>query len=167
MNAKEWAECVLVLRAAYGASFKLDSPGIKVWYEQLNDLSGEAVQRACSELIKTKPAFPTIADIRRLAEPQIDNSTAWKQACDYVSILSLGPLSRGGVIVPFPEIDPRIQRAIDSVGREAIRMRTPDNEGTLRAHFMRFFAESQQRQRMQQAGLFELSDNNQMGISAR
>lgn len=167
MDIEDWANCVLVLRSSYGASFKLDTPAIAVWFEMLKDLPGDRIQAAIAHMVKHQAAFPSIADIRKLAEPlPADPGDAWRQACDYVSRLSLGPLWRDGGPLPLPEIEPWVKSALEAVGMDAIRNRTPDSEGTLRAHFVKFYQARLQRQQMAQSGLLDTPTDHSLRISA-
>lgn len=69
MTPSEWGNVVSVLRATYQASFKLDAAGVGIWYKLLADLPGHAVEAAVIHLCQTVQAFPSIAEIRRLATP--------------------------------------------------------------------------------------------------
>lgn len=154
MTNTEWAKCVLVLRAVYGASFKLDAEGQVIWFGLLADLPGDRVIDAVKHMAKSTPAFPSVAEIRRLAEPApADPGDAWRLACDYVSHLALGPLYRDGELQPLPTLEPWIKSAVESVGVESIRNRTPETENTLRAHFVKFYAAKVDHQRLAASGL--------------
>lgn len=154
MTNVEWVKCVIVLRGVYPTSFKLDADALIVWFEMLSDLPAEQVIAAIKHMGKTKSAFPSLADIRQLAEPApADPGDAWREACDYVSRLSLGPLYRDGAPQPLPELEPWVKSAVESVGIEAIRNRTPDSENTLRAHFVRFYEARLNHERLAASGL--------------
>lgn len=167
MTPQEWAACVVVLRATYGASFRLDTEGLLVWFELLADLPGDRALKAVKHLCQTKPAFPSVADIRRLAEPApADPGDAWRLACDYVSRSSIGPMMRDGELVQVEPLEPWIMSAIESVGRDAIRHRTPDTENTLRAHFTKFYQARLDSERMAASGLRVLDGGKQDAIPA-
>lgn len=154
MTNIEWAKCVLVLRGAYANTFRLDADGLVVWFDQLHDLPGDQVLAAIQHMIKTKTAFPSIADIRRLAEPPApDPASAWVKACKWVSDIGLGPKFVGGEAQPLPELEPAIAAAVEAVGIEAIRMRQPEVEGVLRAHFAKAYEARVEVERRQSAGL--------------
>lgn len=155
MTDEEWLMCAQVLETFYPHNFKVSNVGkLELWFQMLSDLPGERVIAAIRYMVKTQPAFPSVADIRKLAEPApADPGEAWRQACDYVSRLRMGPRYQDGRVVPAPELEPWIKAAAESVGFEVIRYRTPDAEGTLRAHFIRFYDARLSAQRREAAGL--------------
>lgn len=167
MTNTEWAKCVIVLRAIYTHTFKLDADAISVWFDLLEDLPGERVINAIRHMAKTQPAFPSVADIRKLAEPTpADVGEAWRQACEYVGLLSLGPRWHDGQPQPLPALEPWIQGALEAVGADAIRNRTSETEGTLRAHFMRFYEARLKREQMAASGLLSDPTPSAMRIGA-
>ena len=156
MTPKEWALCTMVLRAAFASSMDaLTTQDLAVWYELLADLPGDAVLASVKDMAKRQAAFPSIADVRRGAEAQPEDAgAAWVRACKWVSDLSLGQVMRDGVLQPLPVMDdPAIAAAVEAVGREAIRHRTPDSEGTCRAHFAKAYAAAVERAKRAEAGL--------------
>lgn len=92
MTPQQWAKCVLVLRSAYGASFKLDEEGVVVWFEMLRDLDGARVLAAVERMVKSQKAFPSIADIRALAEPEKNPGEVWAEVLRVV--LETGPYGK-------------------------------------------------------------------------
>ena len=169
MTDEEWLICATVLEAFYPHNFKgqKDLVTFELWFQLLSDLPGERVIAAIKHMVKTQPAFPSVADIRKLAEPMpADPGDAWRQVCDYVSRLSLGPLWRDGAPLPLPELEPWVKAALDAVGSDAIRHRTPDTEGTLRAHFVKFYQARLQRQQMAASGLLDVPSDHALRISA-
>lgn len=79
-----------------------------------------------------------------------DVGDAWAEACRWVSDLSSGPVYRGGQRLEAPSMSDYLKRpdkhamarAVQALGLEAIRQRTPENEGTLRAQFRKFYDEA-------------------------
>lgn len=80
MTREVWVRCLLILRASYATSMKLDDAGAEVWFEMLKDLPGEKVVAAVMHMCKTTKAFPSIAEIREHAlgdEGKPDHTRAW------------------------------------------------------------------------------------------
>ena len=76
---------------------------------------------------------------------------AWAEACAWVSDLTSGPVYRGGMKLEAPSMADFLKRpdknamarAVQALGLEAIRNRRPEDEGTLRAQFRKFYEEAQ------------------------
>src|ERR1035437_2295721 len=68
MTKTEWSQCVIVLRAVYPGFQRLDVDAVCVWFDLLKDLPGDAVLSAVRQMAQTQPAYPSIADIRKLAD---------------------------------------------------------------------------------------------------
>lgn len=95
----------MVLRSTYPTSFKLDKDGMKVWFELLKDLPGQGVIGAVMHMAKTQAAFPSIADIRKIADPKITPDQAWEEV--------IGKLDR---YTPPKWTDPKIKQAVAQLG---------------------------------------------------
>jgi hypothetical protein len=122
MQKDEWKPLAALLVAYYPTSFKIegdgdpDSPATKrgqamltAWYNGLADLPAKRVHAAIMHMVRTKSAFPSIADIRKHAEAgELTAATAWAEV-----IKEVGRVGRGGV----PSwSDPRVGGAVDAVG---------------------------------------------------
>lgn len=149
MTIDEWTPLSQALAAAFPHDFK---PGVadgrfKVFFVALADLDGDDVKRAVFQLIQTQRAFPSVADIRELAEqrgqPPAD---AWAEVCEWASLRAIGPTYRGGEVIPVvAPADPYAVVAAEAIGLDAIRSRTTDSSGTLRAHFFKAYEDAKKR----------------------
>lgn len=100
MTKAEWGACAAILANFYPHNFKLGgepdragddeatkrakeraSAQMNLWFQALADLPGDRVKAAIWSMVRTQPAFPSVADIRRLAEGAADAaSEAWAEA---------------------------------------------------------------------------------------
>lgn len=145
MTPEQWLACAKVLETFYPHNFKMtDEVKMDLWYQMLADLPGENVLAAIKHMVQTQPAFPSVADVRKHADPNACAPTeAWRKACDWVCRASQGNIYAGGKVYPPPEMDdPAIMGAIEAIGFQAIRMRTYDDEPAMRAHFFRAYEEA-------------------------
>ena len=150
MDKATWAKCVLMLREVFGSSFNISPNGIEVWRDLLSDLPDDRVVAAVREVCRTKSAFPRPADIIRLATATTrpDADAAWFEACTRVSAIIWGA-DPGTLARPLPPLShPAVEAAMRAVGKEAIRMRTTENEPFLRRDFSRAFLDALQREAM-------------------
>lgn len=69
MNKREFAEVMVIIKAAYpGSNLIPDEMSKNLWFEMLKDLEYDSVLKAVRKHIQTSPFVPTIADIRRSCE---------------------------------------------------------------------------------------------------
>lgn len=177
MTKREWAECATILATFYPHNFKLgDGAGddeaaqhrakgqMMLWFQALADLPGERVKAAVWSMVRTQPAFPSVADIRRLAEGQADAAAeAWHRALmlsrhyaapehqpfrTYGSKLFVkdGKLHRESDGKPCAEEldlkaeDPVLMKTITAMGGLARMAFGTQNTETLRAQFLKIYA---------------------------
>lgn len=130
MTSEEWAQCVLVLRATYTTSIKLDADAITVWFELLKDLPGASVKAAIVHMAKTTKAFPSVAEIRQLAEAEKkDYSAAWAEL--------IGQIQREGYCGTPRFQDPLLMKVVERLGgwKYICQTMTESNTTTYRAQF--------------------------------
>lgn len=143
MTKQEWVAAAGILANFYPHNFKVsDSNQMRLWFMGLADLPGDRVEAAVWHMCRTKEAFPSLADIRKLAEVQREDPTeAWLEACRYASEWGSGPVMRNGKLAEPPGIQtPAIAQAVRAMGGiEAIKARTMDDEPAMRAHFFRAY----------------------------
>lgn len=129
MTKKEWAALAVKLSSYYPNSFKLESTQqMRDWYEALADLPGEHVYAGIMHMVRTQSAFPSIADIRKHAEPQpVPWSLAWAEV-----MKAVGEVGRDGSPVWS---HPAIAWAVAGIGWQEL-CNTPNSQlGTTRAQF--------------------------------
>lgn len=143
MNRREWAECVLALRAFYPHSFKLDDSAIGIWFGALEDLPGDRVKAAIVHMGRTTKAFPSLAEIRQHAEPSAaDHSEAWGRLV--TSIQRIGAytlITDGREITPEEQLDPDLREVVKRLGGWSHVCKTfrQEDEPTNRAQFRRIW----------------------------
>jgi hypothetical protein len=144
MTDEEWLSCAQVLASAFPHSFRVaDEFAMEVWYKALADLPCQSVAAAIWHMVKTKPAFPSIAEIRRHAAGNvIDPIVVWAEVEAKGFAVYHGHLLRTaeGQWVPVEWSDPRIELALEAVGglKHVIEMSRGERSG-LRAHFCRAY----------------------------
>lgn len=146
MQKDEWKPLAALLVAYYPTSFKIegdgdpDSPATKrgqamltAWFNGLADLPAQRVHAAIMHMVRTKSAFPSIADIRKHAESgDLTAATAWAEV-----IKQVGRVGRGGL--PCWS-DPRIEMAVAALGGwNAVCDAPTKDHPTMRAQFRQAF----------------------------
>lgn len=133
MTREEWASCAVLLAQYYPTTFKLDKAQMQAWYAALADLDGERVLASVMHVVRTKAAFPSVADIRGHAEAgALTAATAWASVSKAIGRV-------GRYRVPEWE-DPRIAVAVDALGGwEAICDMPLKDVPTARAQFRQAF----------------------------
>ena len=144
MTPQEWAKCVIVLRSCYPNTFKLDNEGIAVWYEMLSDLPYQAAAGAIRHMAQTQRAFPSIADIRAIAQPQqATDDAVWAEVMSYCNSAHVfGAVWQGGREVAFEWSDPELGKLVLSAfdgGRE-IANATPERLGFIKSQLFKMWA---------------------------
>lgn len=130
MTKEEWAACAAMLATFYPHSFKLESKeAVKLWFDELKDLPGERVHAAIKHMVRSQTAFPSVADIRRLAEPpKISWGEGWAEVMKAVGEV--------GMYGAPTWSDPAIGRAVEALGGWEAICQTPNRDHpALRAHF--------------------------------
>lgn len=122
-----------VAKAAY-PRMEVSVPTEALWCELLADLDGDAAAAALKRHIATSPHPPTVADLRRLAAPQLPSAAAaWAEVLEKAR----------GIGRERAWSHAAIGRAVEGVGWEAIRY--SEQVGVERAHFLRVYAEEASR----------------------
>lgn len=146
MVTQEWYEIVVYLKAAYGEKFNLDKSGIKVWYDNLADLSAEEVKQAVRAVIMTSPFPPTIADIRKkVAEGKVSNLPVAEEAWGKVRKALQNSLYNSKE--QFERLDEISRSIIGSPGALAVyaSMNSDEVETVIKSHFIKSYNEIRQR----------------------
>lgn len=140
MDKKQWGACVLALRAFYPTSFKLDEAAIGLWFEELKHLPGPVVEASIRHMARSKPAFPSLADILTHAEQENrpDFGGAWAEMLEKASRHGCLPTySVHGVTSGVPEFDdpllPELVRFLG--GWERVCAMPTSEHATARAQF--------------------------------
>lgn len=143
MTKQEWGVIAKMLADFYPHSFKIQDPGaVKNWFMGLADLQGERVAAAVWTMVRTQPAFPSVADIRRLAEGSADAAAeAWAEALKLATGPGAAPEHRAYVpngrievidgkvrrldaqtseVAPLQFSDPILEKAIGAIGGLAV-----------------------------------------------
>lgn len=158
MNKTEWVECATILATFYPHNFQLgadlgnDEASARIaqgqmmlWYHALADLPGPRVKAAVWSMVRSQPAFPSVADIRRLAE---GNADAAAEAWDEAMRLAMGPgivpehvVSNPGHDAPSTvPSDPLIAKTLKALGgiRE-LAFGPSERLPTIRAQFLKLY----------------------------
>lgn len=136
--------------------------GLRAWGDVWAELGLDA-QAACVALKawvlggQHQGAWDAGAFVKSLRSVSVgDAGGMWDLACRWVADRAAGAIYRGGAIHEAPsleEMEARPERwamiqAVKAVGFDAIRLRTPEGEGTLRAQFRKAYEEASGRQVM-------------------
>lgn len=164
MNKQEWAELAKVLGTFYPHNFRpTDATEVKLWYMALADLPGDRVGAAIWSMVRMQAAFPSVADIRRLAEGAADTAAeAWAEALRIVREKGTAPEHRrfqpkgvityqeGRVVRQDAERgeleqlvipDPILEKTIHAIGGlQALGQCEVSRLDTMRAQFLKLYA---------------------------
>jgi hypothetical protein len=141
MTFEEWSKLSLILAGTYDQSFGVNELKLETWFRLLEDLPGSAVEAAVLHLCKTKAAFPSVAEIRALAEGrgEDEGTLAWKEVSEKAHRLvypTFVGTPDGPRPVPVEWDDPLVPLALDAVGGALAYMQCEaDSAGVLRKHF--------------------------------
>lgn len=136
MTLEEWAKAAQVLQDTYPHT----PVGAKTWFQLLRDLDGAAVLAAIIHLCRTTEAFPSVAAIRKLAEPKrADASDAWGEF--------IGAVSTVGYVGKPQWSNPVIGQVVTQLGGWSHICQTmqAEDEPTWRAQFRRAYEASAER----------------------
>lgn len=146
MTKTEWKPLAALLVAYYPNSFKIEGDGdpnsdatkrghamLTAWYDGLADLPAARVHASILHMVRTQPAFPSIADIRKHAEAgDLTAATAWAEV-----IKEVGRIGRGGLPC---WTDARIGHAVAALGGWSAVCDAPTKDHpTMRAQFRQAF----------------------------
>lgn len=140
MTFDEWKQASKVLQD----TFPHTPVGAGTWFDLLRDLDGAAVLAAIIHLCRTTEAFPSVAAIRKLAEPKhLDQGDGWAEVMAAVS--SVGYMGTPQWSHPAIEAGVRALGGWKSICQSEI-----DEHPTMRAQFRRAFEAAAERTRRDQ-----------------
>jgi hypothetical protein len=141
MDQQVFREGMAYLRMSF--DFPLKDAVMLFWFKMLKDLSDDAFLKAIKSIVLTHDRMPTIAEIRRVALEESDESPmaeeAWLRVIDDIHRLSF---------YNEPEYeDPRLEKTKRLIGWRELCDMTAENKSIIRAQFMRAYNAFSERER--------------------
>lgn len=136
MTDEEWLKAAKVLQD----TFPHTPVGVKTWFQLLRDLDGAAVLAAIIHLCRTTEAFPSVAAIRKLAEPKpLDAADAWGEF--------IAAIKRVGYTGTPQWSSPVVGQVVEQLGGwlHVCQTMQTEHEPTWRAQFRRAFEATAER----------------------
>lgn len=150
MTDEQWLDAAQVLQTFYPHSFKVDDEvQFELWFQGLADLPGDRVTSAIWHMAKTQKAFPSLADIRDLAEPlSVEADEAWAEVLRFTNSAHIfnRVVVAGGKEQVWHWSNPLIPLVLQGFqdGQE-IAMADPSKLSTIRAQFRTNYQDAQKR----------------------